>query len=291
MKSGLIITNAYYTSEAFDAQCARLTAEFSALGVAVAVRANDFFPAGVFGGEIKSAVDCDFIIYLDKDSYVSEMLGRSGTPVFNSAGAIAVCDDKMATHIALAGYGLPMPPTLPGLLCYNKNEKIKPETVDRVADTLGYPVIIKECRNSLGAGVYRADDREKLETVMEKLKCRPHLFQKYIASSYGRDVRVIVVGGEALGGMLRKSGQGFRANISAGGKGECYDITGDAARYAEKAADVLGLDYAGVDFLIGERGELILSEVNSNALFIEFEKVTGINVAKALAGHILQKIN
>ena len=42
------------------------------------------------------------------------MLEKRGVRLFNRAQAIADCDDKMQTHIALADNGIPMPKTLAG---------------------------------------------------------------------------------------------------------------------------------------------------------------------------------
>ena len=55
---------------------------------------------------------------------------------------------------------------------------------------------------------------------------------------------------------------------------------------AEKAAQVLKLDYCGVDLLYGEDGP-VLCEVNSNAFFEGLEAATGVNVAKLYAEYIV----
>ena len=43
--------------------------------------------------------------------------------------------------------------------------------------------------------------------------------------------------------------------------------------------DVYKINYAGIDFLFDESNNLLLLEINSNALFYEFEKITNKNVA------------
>jgi glutathione synthase/RimK-type ligase-like ATP-grasp enzyme len=45
-----------------------------------------------------------------------------------------------------------------------------------------------------------------------------------------------------------------------------------------------------MDFLIDKDGTPILCEVNSNAFFKGFEKVTGINVAKKYAEFIIKDL-
>ena len=51
------------------------------------------------------------------------------------------------------------------------------------------------------------------------------------------------------------------------------------------------IEYAGIDLLFGENDEPILCEINSNAFFEEFEKVTGINAAAAFAEMVISKVN
>lgn len=280
---GLILKNAYYDAPVYAHQCARIKEELEKLGIAADVRANDFFPASL-DGDVHVKTGYDFCVFLDKDNYVGEMLERAGMRLFNSAAAVAACDDKMLTAIRLSGIGVPMPRTLPGLLCYTPSAEIKPRAAAKVAE-LGFPVVVKTAHGSMGKGVFRADDEEQLLALMEKVKCSPHLFQEYIAESAGRDLRVIVVGGRVLGGMERVSDGDFRSNIGAGGSGRPYPVGADAAALCVKIADALGLDFCGIDLLFGRRG-MLLCEVNSNAFFKEFESVTGVNVAAAYARHI-----
>jgi len=291
MKKGLIIVNAYSTLKSATYQAERLKEEFSALGVEVEIRRNDFFPVTVCGdGKLAyKPVNCDFCVYLDKDKYVSEMLEKGGLRLFNRHEAIRICDDKMQTFIALAGSGIRVPETIPGLLCYDENARVSESTLDEVEEKLGYPVIVKKCYGSLGKEVFKADDRRALKDISEKVKCGEHLYQKFISSSYGRDMRVIVIGGKVFASMLRVSDGDFRSNLGVGGHGEKIALPEEAAKMCERAAEIIGLDYCGVDVLFGENGYL-LCEVNSNAFFGGIESVTGLNVAGAYAKHIYKEI-
>ncbi len=288
---GLILINAYYATEDYLYPPKRLREEFEKLGVKADIKRNDFFPFIIDDNEIKSKLSgYDFCVYLDKDKYILKALSLCGIPLFNSMQSIFACDDKMNTYLELSGGGIKMPKTLPGLLCYSKAEKIKPETVDEIERQLSYPLTVKESFGSLGKGVYLVKDREELCSVMEEVKLRPHLYQEFISSSYGKDVRVIVIGDEVVGGMLRSSNGDFRSNVGAGGQGERFEPTEEMKNVAVKVAKVLGLEYCGIDFLFGEGKEPIVCEVNSNAFFLAFEKSTGINVALLYAEHILKKI-
>ena len=291
MKKGLILINAYYDIPSYLNQAVRLSGELSAAGISCDTVKSDSLFLSLKDGSVSSLAErYDFCIYLDKDKYLSQMLEKTGLRLFNPHAAICACDDKMTTQILLAGNGIPMPETVSGPLCFVRDKKISEAFLDRVEKSLGYPLIAKESYGSLGKGVYKIDDREKLARISEKLRMTPHLFQKYIASSYGRDVRVTVVGGKMIAAMLRQSDKDFRSNLELGGKGTPFEPDANLRALSEKTASLLGLDYCGIDWLFDGKGGFVLCEVNSNAFFGGTERVTGVNVAKAYAGHIAHTV-
>lgn len=286
--NGLILVNAY-AQNVNTRQVSRLTEELTLRGAKVKAIRNDSFSLAVNGDNISRELNCDFCVYLDKDKYVAAMLEKSGVRLFNSARAIELCDDKMTTHIALANSGVPMPDTLPGLLCYDRTQTPSDRTIDKIVDRLGLPVVVKQSFGSLGNGVFKADTRDELKALATKLCYEPHLFQKYIAASCGRDMRVIVIGGNAVGAIIRQSDGDFRSNIGLGGKATHAELPNEVKTIAERAAKLLGLDYCGMDFLFAP--EPLICEVNSNAYFDGFESATGINVAGLYAEHIIKSIS
>lgn len=288
---GIILTNAYVNTGDIAYQPNRLKEEFENLGVNIDVLPNDFFPISVENGNLKHKLDgYDFCIFLDKDKYALLGIDKLGIPLFNAYEPITVCDDKMLTFLKLANCGIPMPKTLPGLLCFDQNATVKESTIDLIIDELGLPLIVKECFGSLGKGVYLAKSKQELIEICNKIKSKPHLFQKYISSSFGKDIRTIVIGGKVIGSIMRLSNGDFRSNISSGGHGVPFDLTNEMRDLAIKIAKILGLDYCGMDFLIDENGKPLVCEVNSNAFFKGFESVTGINVAKAYAEFIINDL-
>ena len=287
---GVILINAYLNTEQYLQQPLRLREEFEKLGVVVDVKRNDEF-LRIEDGKVKTPLsEYDFCVYLDKDKYVLKGLDKLGLPLFNGMEGVLDCDDKMLTYLSLEGTGIPMPKTLAGLCCFSFKEEIKEGSLQRIEKELSYPIVVKESFGSLGQGVYLVKDRIDLLDLMNKLKCRPHLFQEYISDSYGKDVRVIVVGNKVLGGMLRTSNGDFRSNLGAGGKGDKYELSVEMKEVALKVAFALKLDYCGIDFLLKKDGNFVLCEVNSNAFFSGFEKVTGVNVAKEYAEYIIKKL-
>lgn len=290
MKKGLILTNAYSLLQSAQNQANRLKEEFFTLGVQADILRNDHMALYIENGLVANGLNgYDFCVYLDKDKYVSQMLEKSGIRLFNSHSAIQVCDDKMQTHIALANNGIPMPRTLPGLLCYTPESTVTKQTLDKVEKFIGYPVIVKECYGSLGKNVYKADNRAQLNAIAEKLKTIPHLFQQCITESLGRDIRVIVIGKKPVCAMLRQSKDDFRSNIGLGGTGTAVEIDDNLYSLCNKVAEILNLDYCGIDVLLGKDGYYIC-EVNSNAFFGGIEAVTKVNVAKLYAQYICDKI-
>lgn len=286
-KKCIILINAYADKRG-TRQTQRLTEEFSALGITTEVRTNDRFPLCIKDGNIElTDFDCDFCVYLDKDKYIAAMLEKRGVVLFNGAAAIEKCDDKMLTHIALSGSGIPMPETIPGLLCYDPAASIPAEVIDKV-EKLGYPVVVKQSYGSIGKGVFKADNRRELIKLCEKVKLTPHLFQKFISSSSGKDMRVIVIGGKAIGAIKRVSDVDFRSNIGLGARAEKTTLPDNVKKIAERAAKLLKLDYCGIDFTVGDNP--LLLEVNSNAYFDAFESVSGINVARQYAQYIVNKV-
>lgn len=284
---GVILTNPYDNSVTQRRKVLRMTEEFGRLGVEVSTYANDRFFAYIRNNKTTVNLNADFALYFDKDKYVAQMLESQNVRVFNKARATAICDDKMQTHIELAKYAIPVPDTMAGALCYSKDGVISDGYLRQVAETLGLPVVVKQCFGSYGEQVYLANTFAELKTSVTDIKGTAYLFQRFVAKSRGRDMRVIVVGGKALCAMTRTSATDFRSNIEHGGVAEaCGVIPADIADICERAAKIIDLDYCGIDVLLGDAAQIC--EVNSNAMFYAMENATGVNVAKAYAEHIIQ---
>ena len=280
------MTNPYDDNPTQARKVARMSEEFAALGVHIDVKKNDEFVASVIDGNAESIVDADFVLYFDKDKYAAEILEKCGIRVFNSARATAICDDKMATHIVLADNGVDMPNTLSGALCYNEKGDVSDEYIQGAIDRLGLPMVVKQCHGSYGEQVYLASSFDELKQIVKKIKMSAYLMQQYEFQSSGRDMRVIVIGGKVVCGMLRENLTDFRSNIAHGGKASAVTVPKNIATMCEKAAQIIGLDYCGVDVLLTDPPKIC--EVNSNAMFEAMENATGVNVAKLYAEHIVK---
>ena len=287
-KKVLIVINGYGVAEGIQHQIKRLKEEFSKRGVFVDVRTStDVFTYLKEGRVICSLPKYDYVIYTDKDRYVAELLEKSGYRLFNSSESIVKCDDKMLTHIALSNAGIKMPNTISSALCYRDDGNRS--YLKKVIEIIGFPMIVKEVYGSLGRQVYLINNEKELLEVENKLIHIPHIFQQFIASSKGKDYRLIVIGGKVIAYMKRENKRSYLSNLATGGTSSVVELPNTYIEMAEKAAEVLGLDYCGVDLLEGENGEPILSEVNSNAFYEGIEKTTGVNVARLYVDYILSK--
>ncbi len=285
---GIIITNPF---EKENHQALRLKQEFEKKGVRVEIISNGWELATLETDKIQFELkDLDFAVFLDKNKYLSDALEKSGIKLFNSHQGVRVCDDKGETCLALSGKGVKMPKTIFAPLCYIKGSEITLENAKQVASKLGLPVIVKESYGSLGKGVYKADTIEELLALMQKLIYVPHLYQEYLGKMVGVDIRVILIGKKVVCAMKRTNISDFRSNLACGGSGEKIELSKEFLAVAERTAEILDLDYCGVDLLYGDDNSPYVCEVNSNAFFKGIEKVTGENVAEKYAQYIIEKI-
>ncbi|HWT75620.1 MAG TPA: RimK family alpha-L-glutamate ligase, partial [Mobilitalea sp.] len=59
---------------------------------------------------------------------------------------------------------------------------------------------------------------------------------------------------------------------------------------ALRSCEIIGLDFAGVDLLLGENDEPIVCEVNSNAHFKNIYDCTGVNAADEIITYIKNQL-
>ena len=288
--NGIIIINQELGHNAYKIK--RFKEEFTKVGIALDVFVNDGTLAIIRDSKLQiNLPECDFVIYLDKDIYLARILEKEGYRLFNRAGFIKLCDDKALTNIACANRGIKMPDTIAGPLFYS--QELKEENfkfLDTVIEELGLPLILKRVYGSLGLGVYLIKSKEELIEAYKEHCRAPLLFQKYVGSSYGVSARVIVIDKQVVGGFIRYNKTDFRSNFGDQSSSRPLKDGDKCFALAKYIADELDIEYAGIDFMFLESGEPILCEINSNAFFEEFEKVTGINVAREFALMVKRKI-
>ena len=240
---------------------------------------------------LKSLEKPKFVIFWDKDVFLARHLEKMGFKVFNSSKAIEYCDNKGLMHLMLSNNNVSMPRTILSPMIFN-GDLLNKECLIKAYEALGDSVIIKESMGSFGMQVYLINNREEFIKKIDELSKNKieFIIQENIKSSFGKDIRVNIIGDKVIGAMLRKSTNDFRANISQGGKGEIITLTKEQEEIALKAHKVLELDFSGVDLLFGENDKPILCEVNSNLNFLSFEKIWGESFSKKILEYILSEV-
>ena len=152
-----------------------------------------------------------------------------------------------------------------------------------------FPIISKHDRGFQGKSVRKFNNWEEVNkwlNRMDETHLGMFLWQKCLPTKW--DLRVIVLGGKAIGAMKRSAvGEEFRSNFSLGGAVEKWELSDEDKIMAEKVAAVCGLDYAGVDIMKDADGTSYVLEVNRQCQYQGFEKATGINVARLVVEMLL----
>jgi len=202
-----------------------------------------------------------------------ELLEQAGARSLNPSSALFAMRNKFIALAALSAAGIPVP----------ESAMLRaPCDIAPVIERLGgYPVVLKFIRGSQGVGVIYAPDETAVTSVLEAMNLIQYdvLVQRYYPWAAQRDVRVLVLGGEARWAVERVSGGGrFRSNFHRGGQAGAVELPVEAVELAVRAAGVFRLGLAGVD-LIESPGGLLVMEVNSSPGFETIETVHSVDVA------------
>ena len=204
-------------------------------------------------------------------------------PVVSGLGNIAASKNKITQHLLFEKNNLQ---------CPRWGLARRSQDVRRMAKEIGYPVILKVAFGTHGKGVFYASDQETIDPIAEYLSIRdgnPMIVEEFVAEADRKDLRIFIVGNEIIAAMERQAPEGdVRANTSTGGIGTKVELTDEEVALAKRAADVFDLEIAGVDLIRSDRGPLIL-EINSNPGFKELERVTGVDVGKAIIEYAIKQ--
>lgn len=211
------------------------------------------------------------------------LLEEGGVVVLNSLDALLAAQDKLHTSAVLARAGLPTPPVV---------------TIQRASDLpaafdrLGSPLIVKPQWGSLGEGVELLDaDPAGMERAARLLERNGSLYLQSYVDHGGRDLRLFVVGRRVEAAMERRAPSGdHRTNLQVGGSAREIRVGAELEGMAIRAADALGLDWAGVDIAIGSEGPTVI-EVNGSPGWEGIGLATRKDMGEAIAWHAARRAN
>ena len=219
------------------------------------------------------------------------MLESDGIKVFNSSESIRLCDDKSLTYLKLKNKGIKQPKTFFSPLLYYHNLSENNDILNFIINELGLPFVFKECFGSFGKQVSLVNSKSELIEKIKNVDTWPYIMQEFVTSSFGKDLRIYVVGDSVVASMKRENISGdFRANIEVGSRGTIYNPSDEQKKLVKKVVKELGLSFGGIDLLFGKDNEPIFCEANSNAYFNEINKVTNVKVEDYIFDYILKNI-
>lgn len=199
----------------------------------------------------------------------------------NESEAIAKSRDKLQSLQLLSRHDIGIPPTA----FARRREDIR-SAIRKVG---GAPVILKLLEGTQGKGVILAESVKSAESVLDAMNALGQniLTQAFIEEAEGTDFRAIVVGGRVVAAMSRRAALGeFRSNLHRGGTAVGVTLDPLYESTAVHAAEVLGLNIAGVDMIPSKDGPMVL-EVNSSPGLEGIEGATGIDVAGAIVDFVV----
>ncbi|MCJ8144285.1 RimK family alpha-L-glutamate ligase [Ancylobacter sp. A5.8] len=205
-------------------------------------------------------------------------LRECGVKVMNDARAVERCVDKSMTSFLINRAGLPTPRTFVG-----EDRAAMQALVDEAPGDN----VLKPLFGAQGRGIRRLAPRDTLPEP-EKVGGVYYL-QDFVGDPGARsfsDWRVFVIGDRAVAAMIRRA-DGWITNIHQGAIAEPAPLDPVACDLAIRATVAVGADYAGVDLIEDPRGGFLVLEVNSMPAWKGLEGATGLNVAQALARHLV----
>lgn len=213
---------------------------------------------------------------------IIRQLEKSGVYTCNNSTAIETVRDKMLLSQLFAQSDLPFPKTM--LVKF-------PVPISVVVREIGFPLVIKNISGARGIGIHLCESamsfRDLMELIASHSGSNQMILQEFIASSYGRDLRVFVLGGKVIGCMQRTAKDSFKANYSLGGEVSPFPLTPEIEQLAVACANLFNLEIAGIDLLFADQGFKIC-EANSSPGFKGMEHATGNDIALQIIEYVVK---
>ena len=202
-----------------------------------------------------------------------------GIPVVNSSEAITRAANKFATSVALHRASVPTPRTV---------------VTSSMSDAIEFlsqcgKVVSKPLFGYKGQGIVllTQNDAPALQSILDAQGMV--YLQEFISLERPRDIRAFVVADEVAGAIYRVAPPGeWISNLARGGKAIPCPVTEETKEQAIRASRAVGAVYCGVDLLETKEGQKVI-EVNGTPSGKGIYKALGVDVTKAIAGHILDK--
>ncbi|KNZ33076.1 MAG: 30S ribosomal protein S6 [Methylibium sp. NZG] len=225
---------------------------------------------------------------------VLHALRELGVPVYNDARAIERSVDKSMTSLLLHAAGIPTPPT------WATESPALAQRIVMRESAAGHALVLKPLFGSQGNGLQLVGNVAGVHRALPALKMGfggLAYLQRFVPplaanGEPGFDWRVLVVGGRAVTAMRRVSAHWVH-NVAQGAVCHAAPLTPALADIAERAAQALCMDYAGVDLMPTAGSASIepiqVIEVNGVAAWRGLQRVTRFNIARTLVDDLIDR--
>ncbi len=214
--------------------------------------------------------------------FLSRMLEGAGARVINRYAVAELCGNKLATTMALGKAGVPTPRTFVAL---------SSDMVEKAAEELGFPVVLKPFTGSWGRMVSVIKDKPTLQAIVELREELPnpieHMYyvQEYIQRP-PRDIRAVVAGDQLVACVYRYAAEGdWRTNVARGGTSKAFTPEAHLQELIMKAAEVVGGGILGVDAMEAPTG-YVVHEVNNTVEFKGAQSAVEWSIPKRIMEYV-----
>lgn len=222
---------------------------------------------------------CDFVIYRYKYGKIKDAIGALAKRTYNETEGFSTYVNKFEQLRTLQSEGFLMPDYMLGT-GYTPYEEIVAK--------LGAPFILKGLESAQGVEVYLVKDKAQYQEILGLYQLeKEYVFEEYISTSYGRDIRFYSIRGEVIACMTREAVSGFKANVALGANVRALAIDNNIKQTAKDIYEQTGLDFLGIDLLFGT-DKPYFCEINVMPGMEGMEKATGVNVAGAIIDTIVR---
>lgn len=250
------------------------------------INTGDYNTVYYEGKEIKAFPK--YAISRKLDIFFIRQLEMLGVTVFNSSQSMVDAKNKLKTHQILTRAGIKSPKTLYSVRKSGR-QILEYEDIKKIFNNDTF--VLKYIKGREGKSVFLINNKEDFEAKYSRYKGKV-IFQEFIKSSYGTDIRCYVVGGKFIGSAIRTSnGKDFRSNLAQGGEALFYEANEKLKDLVIKVAKIMDLEICGIDILTGEDNEYYVCEVNSVPGFKSLKFTRGMDEVDIFLTMLQDKIN
>lgn len=191
----------------------------------------------------------DFVICRAIHPLLSRQLEYMGIRVFNNSFVSEICNDKAKTYQYIAKTGIAMVDS-----GFYRNTQLKEVVTNMKGST-----VIKAVDGHGGSQVFLVEENE-VPHILTGIGSSDVVVQPLTGSRH-QDLRVYVIGKEIVAAVLRTAKEGFKSNFSLGGEVCLYELSEKEREIIQLIMNQFDFGLVGIDFIIGDTGELIFNEI------------------------------